>query len=651
MQDVEVAPVQLTGRGHVFNSSGVYTPGDYHSLVNMVISPIGSLKRRPPVHGLKHSSSIQLNKIVGQVGPNVLYSSYDRVNRLPLLYQSSQRFNVKAITLGNIVAFRTAIETASAFPAGTKHLTIEGSFLYNDDIYFILLHSNIGVSGSNITYNKKLYVVRGIDYNNISSIDDIGSFDLDATPANFVDFAIENPVFDNTNFKAIPLDPVAGYTIFKERAWVASGDTVYFSRATELSKFDVVDDGGFFKFPGEQVKSLVALGDNVYVILSNSVRVINYSTSPNVDSRVTIISDGVGGVDASAYGDTVYVINRYAVYTINGNNFSKVMELPKDYVFSSDYKRSNSYTTMTNGAFSRDMKLQAFQDGLYFCDRTLVFDSFDASFWNTRYARAISDGAIVYRLDLNDGHFSSFSFASNISAGVRKVNCTADFRVVSFGYGQQSQDRLYFMGSRLNNSTGYSSFFISDNDGLVYGPDDNESAIVSDLGLDTYSNDAGTELMVCPIEVDVSVVGFSPDQQFFLQKRWRAIQIQGNLPHVPIDFALAASFDHTVVPELLLTIFVYDKADVKKTIVSHYLSEHTVLGDPTDIVTRSSGYTYGIGQKNHNIGFSIQTRTDYIPVSVETINTLGRTVYTEQARCELTHIQFLYTYLRSRSVM
>lgn len=641
MKDLEVAQVPLAGRGLVVSYNGVYGPGEYSYFTNVIISPEGTIRKRPPVHGLQHLNTTKLNKMVGSWGANALYAAHDEVTRNPLLYASSKRMLLSQITLSNIDAFRTSIVNNAAFGAGTNHLHIEGSFQYGDDIYFILIVSHVSFNSPTVTYRRKIYVIKAIDFSNAEAIDIPASISLDT--ATFLPFADETVSFNNTSFKATASEPIGGYLIHKERAWVAAGDTVYFSKATALQDFNVASDGGFFRFPGKNIKSIVALGDIVYVIFDDSIRAITYSTSPNTDSRVTVISSGTGGVDAVAYSSLVYVVDRFSIYSISGNNVTKVVDLPLGaFIFGTDYKRSSAYTNM-NVAYSMDLKIEAFNDGLYITDRKILFNDASASLYNTRF---VANSLDLFRYDLNNDYFSTFEFQQALGSGQRVTNRPADLAVVSYGYGQQFQSRLYFMAVDPD-STHYAAFYLSDYDGFVYGPNEGDGIQFQGLGLDTYSNAEGTDLTLGPIEITIEMKGISPDRLNYLQKKWRSVQVQGNMPM--ISLVPTTELNPAVVPELYLDIRSQDTGTT--TLKRNFLAEDKFSeSDPSGIVLGNFGYTYGINQRSSNISFRIFTRVDYTPQLISAMASIsGNTNLLTYSLFELSFIQFLYTYVKSRS--
>lgn len=633
MQDVEVAPVTLTGRGHVQSESEAYVPGDYYSLQNMIITPEGTLKKRLPAHGFFHNNTIKLNKIVGSWGPNVMYASYNEATGEPLIYQSLNDTQIVPCNLLNMVPFKAALVTASGFSVGTNFLLVEGFVQYGEVQYAIVLHSNVQYDVFNpnsARYTQKYYSVRVDGYSN-SQATAQAFMTFDSAPSSLVPFATFFVDHNTFSHRAVPTNPVAGYKIFKERFFIAVGDTVYFSKGTDPAKFATVDDGGFFKFPGKVIKSFEAIGDNIYVIFENSISVINYSTSPNVDAKVTVISEGVGGKSSCVYTGSVYVLDHFNIHVIQGNNVSKLIELNVPLTSTNKVTYPVSYNDLSNGKVI-GLHMEAFADALYVTKRWVKFAS-NGSIYYTKY----EGSGEVYRVDLKDGNTSKHVYKQNAV-----THLPADLAVVSFGFGIEESSRLHVMcASSAANS--YSGFHHSLFDGFMIGPAYGNVLDILEHGLDSFSNAAGTSLLISPIEVDLELRGFSPDQLFYKQKKWRSVQVQANLPVITLNSTVDA------VPvwagELELTLFAHNKF-IQALSSAHLLSEVLYANSPAVGV---NGYKYGINQRTPSLGMRIKTRSDYTPKDYTQFALAQGLDYIKASQCEIVELSLLWSHIKSLS--
>jgi hypothetical protein len=635
MQDTEVLSVPFAGRGQVDNASGVYFPGDYESLRNVIITPEGTLRKREPAKGLRHDRTVPIHKIIGSWGPHILFSSFDNVGGNPRVLYSSKFTEIKPATLSNLAAFKTTLATQSGYSSGTSYVLIEKMFQYLDDMYAVIVHSNKDTVGAITTFTRKLYVVKIIDYNNATSHSDI-VIEFDLTLANLVSFGTQTTAIDTSApFRLIPVPPVPNSFTFKERAWVASGDTLYFSKATDVIKFAPGDDGGFFKFPAKVIKDVVALGDLIYVIFEDSIHVITYNTSPNVDAKVSIISSGEGGKSATVYGDTVFVLNHTSIYTVNGTNVSKLLDLTVPLTSTIASVGATNLNTLTDASVT-DLKIVAYKNALYVLARRIHYNNASGTIDGINFKSdvyTIYTTGRMFRISLDNGSCSQYHYSQTVAKWH-----AADLAVVFFGAGVEESSRLFVL---LANTTEvrYGSIFHSF-EGIYSGG--LPPSKITDYGLDSFvDEDDETSLTVGPIECLISIKNIIPDGVGYWQKKWRVLQIQGKLPSTILD-AEADEQDLSVpyVPELLVSVQAFNKAH--QLVMSTAFSE---LEFSNNRAEASSGYAYAINQRSPSMGIVIQTRTDYEPRDWGDISD----PYILASKLELVDLSFLWTKLRSMS--
>lgn len=113
--------------------------------------------------------------------------------------------------------------------------------------------------------------------------------------------------------------------IYKDRLWLVTGDTVFFSKATDFTKFGVSDGGGFFKFPEDSINFAFAHNDSIYVLCDTSIHNITYRVDPNTDASVVRISDDVGAEYGCVHKDSPFVVGPSGIYEISNGRFLQLI--------------------------------------------------------------------------------------------------------------------------------------------------------------------------------------------------------------------------------------------------------------------------------------------------------------------------------------
>lgn len=590
MQTLEQVPIPLVGPGLVNKTSDTYGPGEYKEFTNLVITPEGTLKKRRPVQGLFGYLATPLTeKCVGSWGSDVVLANYDYPTNEPYLYRSRRVYGTSEGTYylnllpGLPAGLKANIDGQTAF-AGTRAYYIEGLLQYNNLSYAIILATNKVVAGANITYSMRTFVVQGTFAAQNPDASSALVLNATATP---VESANISETYTTADFNAVPIFPVVSHFIHKERFVIVSRDTVYFSKATDPTKFLVADDGAFFKFPGKLIKKVVPVNDLLYVIFDNSVSVITYNTSPNTDAQIKQISDGIGGEDAVLYGDTVYLLSYKYIYALNGTNLTKIVDLDIFLRSTFGYTPGTQHDNLGAGA-SPSLKLNVWDDGIYFYLRKLKFGSSTGSIF---HVHPVAFGE-MYRFDLNLGYISKYTFG--YTDRVCKIADSATTRPSV----RNSNDRFYLM-SKNEALTQFDVFYFNKNQTFCPFP----SGVVEadNYGIDAYTHTDNTTQNCMIIPVELTLPNFSPEGLRYMYRKFRSLQIQADLSSLTVvGNNLGAELELNVSAGLPATL-----GGAAPYTDQYFISEPLFELEATRHV---GSYRYGINQRAKDLTVNIKTR-------------------------------------------
>lgn len=582
---VEVAPVGLTGRGLVVRGSNNYVSGEFQECQNLVLTPNGSLKKRPGVHGLVPPGTGDFHKFLGYRGENALGT------RLPNDLLSMDNNSWQAVTRTGTGNLETSLEAKSLFGAGNRNYCFEGYVQYNNRDHLIVVHSKDPL------YN--IYVASGPNNTRLKST-------LTMTTEDFVvsdKICTQHSEWSNSKYYP-PTVIVPSFEVHKDRLWIAHYDTVYFSKTADFLSWTAASDGGFFKFPGKTIKKIVPLGDNIYIIFDNSVSVISYSSGPNFDASIRTVSEILGGEDAIVYEGTIYLSKSNAIYTINGNNIVKLLDLDLGVILHPHFVAYKSGPVVPDPANSSkgDLKLVGFNGALYIIPRITVYYLVlgviqDLTFMH--YLPAFSDG--IYRIDLATGFVSKFLFGGSVSGN----GPTRVFDGIYVPVDDDTNSAKLVLVGKSNAVGGTSVFYFGSNQVFRYANSTDEDKLhkLIDNTLDTYGHTGTLTLYACPINVKLTIANFSPDNLRYLIKKFRTISVEADVPMWSNE-ATPAIF----VPELELKV----KAGLE-ALGTGVLSLTTILNE--DLANTNIGeqeirsFRFGVVQRAKSITISINTRS------------------------------------------
>lgn len=298
----ETTPILLEGRGFKALDTGDYKEGEFRQLSNVEMKE-GRLVGRRNIKSCFMGSGTPLEVIPGP-------GTTDSGGFIGLL-------DKWAISAGR--TFQTAVSSTGVVPmwnpsvlndglTGSQFAQLEGFFKYNYINYWLQLKlSGLGITFK-LLYKEEFGNDNPSDYT-YAMLNSAGNqITIGPTDRAYRDYEHNN------------------FFIFKDRLWICNSDGIYFSRATDPTKFATVDDGGFFKFPDTRVNFALAIKDTIYLLCDSSVYAVTYNLSPNEDATIRKISEVVGGTHGCVFRDQVYFINNEAIFSINNNFAEKVIE-------------------------------------------------------------------------------------------------------------------------------------------------------------------------------------------------------------------------------------------------------------------------------------------------------------------------------------
>lgn len=593
MQTLEQVSVPLAGPGLVNKSSKSYGQGEFSKLTNVIITPEGTLKKRPPVTGIGVGNNI-LDKVIGTFGSDVLLTKYNYVSNVAEVYRSTRHNGLDTITPTD-PGIKAAMDAVTGFTGTERYYYIDGVFSYNNMLYFIYVAANrVFVSGTRYTYSSRTFIVPATyNFANPEQLISLPAFTGSVYAVETANFS-ESYTFSATE-GVVPYRVVSSFTVHKDRVLLSIRDTVYFSKSADPTKWAVADDGGFFKFPGKSIKKILTIGDLIYSIFDTSVSLVSYSQGPNIDLKITTISDGVGGEDAAVYGDTIYLLGYKHLYAVNGSNVSKLMDLNVFLSVAITSVFGNGVSAL-NIAYASSLKIEVWDDGIYFYQRYLKYGATDKSIYHTRY----TPGGYVYRLDLNNGHISKYAFGPG----------GTDYRISDSAPTSPSirnaNSRLYL----LHSTDAISEVFYFTKNQVFYVFEGSTYLDVPFFGMDTYKLLSYKTACTIPIEIQIS--NFSPDGLMYLYRKFRSLELQADLPSLYTGAAFEPELE-LIVEAGIPTAYAGAEPFSTSKIISEVLNSGAI--SPNNFVT---SYRYGVNQRARSVDITIQTKASIKAYSVTT---------------------------------
>lgn len=569
---LEEVVIPLAGSGVKLRPHGKYQPGEYEILDNLDITPEGTLVNRrgfsfatqyDPTGALPPDTDYyqDAHRFIGTYGPdpvictqsNFLYLVHSTGTTAPGLEGSPTTQVHRLDDLFNPLTIKAAVETALdalvGVPAGflaNERYSIEGFWNYLDFNYFLVEFVDAHSLG---TLRRCLAVVKihnTYDLTKSPTTQFVMDASDDGSPTTVSFIYAETLPFGAPGAFFVGLIPTSRHTVnsfllHDERYWVATSDTVYFSAPADPSSW-AAPDGGFIKFPKDEIKQIYALGDIIYVFCDSKIYAITYNTDFNTDGEVIIISPEVGGESACSVGDTIYSLKGNALYAISGNNISKVLSLDINLNFDEVIKRP--VVGVNNAGKTPSFKVSSFDNELYifmYYTRTewvtsTVTSSFPLQTYRSELISSSLGNTDLYKINLEIGSISRVNIGPSLLATL-SVGTAGVYPIDSIFVSTEDTEnyaRLFFL---FRTDAGSASGW------TVAYPDLNDFSTEFagyDFVISPESPFPFSEYLAITPKYYARIRDFTPDGSKYFVKRFRSLLMEANLPEITVELPLPA---------------------------------------------------------------------------------------------------------------
>jgi hypothetical protein len=563
MNPIEATPLQLPGRGLTVKGNAQYLPGEYDEMSNLEVTPSGTIGNRKGFNFAvnkdgSNSPTVGRGRFFGTYGPWPIYSGLEIVYQNPAY--PGPEYDLPTVS-GQPYAEEPDI--APEFPEFTSGDTetlgggLEAVWYYNDAIYY--LYSTVR-SDDDIGSLRAFYVVREAHYYDLNIPAPLGSENVPGSPYTshlvHAQTSTDSGYASANSFGVFNLWAnvgVKGHMIFRERAWFATVDTVFCSKATDPSSW-IPPDGFFVKFPKQEIKQILGLNDLVYVFQDTSIHVIQYGTDPNVDGEVTIISKELGAEAAIAVGDIVYFIKGESLYAISGTNIQKITDLQLG-IQPLPNEQNRSYS----------LALNAFDNVLYFFPRTVVAgDGFGHDWLGNGTYEPHNENTRIFRFDLETQFFSSFDVQESLEVNERFHGAYPVDMVAVTSESWDNQGALYFVFN-----TQYDRFSPAATiDAAVIGYIDVNQVFTDAIPGDQRVGEAKPDRLIVSPSFDMRVKQWSPDTTPYYMRKYRSIVLD-----IEVDVLQSVEYTYILNPD-------YEGlGNVNEEPVPQYIIDETIVTD------------------------------------------------------------------------
>lgn len=534
--------VPLLGRGLISRSNDIYDTGEYPVLSNVFIKQ-GKLQSR---HGIKFVSNNMYAAGGGQLLNDVNY------------YQNMTGF------IGTTDYYEGIFVPTVVGKAGMFHLDSDPSGAYrgnkryspevllagqtNINFHYPVKHLAQPNPGGGVTISVKTTHAGGI-ITHVSYYYGTSGSGTGAPPAPILLFTV--PYY---NAPSVFVDAF----FFKERLWIVTNDTVYFSGVGSANYLNFTPPvGGFFKYSG--ITSVVALKDTVYVLTRSSLYALTYSDDPNLDAVNINISNSVGGVSCTIHSGSVYFTDAISLYSVNNNSVSKILDLdlfPKPLLKGA----SNETTTYIEGPRCKILSYKNYIVFLFHGASRFGTGSDLTPYVNRGIKVATSPYTDNTAYEIGSAYASTFyesfhnMFMLNMDEGTmnrivfrdNRDNIGVSGKLNGFivdavsGKDYNGKDRMFLMTSAHRNPLGASVpanqnttnnfvYEFTDESQNYYSGETNANKSHDDY----YYISGGTVVQYnrASIPFHIVIKEFCPDGNEYLMKKFRALNIMGSLPN------------------------------------------------------------------------------------------------------------------------
>jgi hypothetical protein len=336
--------------------------------------------------------------------------------------------------------------------------------------------------------------------------------------------------------------------VFKDRLWVITRNTIYFSAVgpASLTNFTAPDGGAFIY--SDNIKAVEASKDTLYVICENEVYALTYGDDPNLDSTNLIISTDQGGDSSCTYEGTIYFTDGMTLFAVSSNSITTVMELE---LFQREPRSGTG--NFSDSLFDRpaiSTKLVPFKDKLY-----LIYyepcrfsaDSGSTDFIN-RGAKLPFQSVVTDQMGNVDKSDFSNVFAISMTNGsitrivltelhdFNRFGCIVDATELNNGDGSSvllfmTSTHRYSATSPTNVNSTYNFVYSYTDEPEEYAEESNQSHTVYDSLATFQGGSVANGRLTYNVPYQVTIKDFFPDGNEYMMKKFRSLNIMGNLPH------------------------------------------------------------------------------------------------------------------------
>jgi len=293
--------IPIAGKGFTVKRNGDYLPGEFKRLSNVEIED-GILKNRRSIQS-SHGKSTDV-VITQQDNPFGFIGSLKQYSILVNETKQTAFNTASPVEMWAPTLLTTPAET------GSFHKII-GYFRYNNKNYWLTLEFRAGI-------HIKIKLFHG----DISLTNDSPSSYNAAYFATLTETDLITVLGTSGDY---PKFAYRNFFMQGNRLWIVTSVGVFFTKATDPT-VSAVPDGGFFKFPDENITWGMALRNVIYALCDNSIHAISYSTDPNTDAVVQVISDNMGADRGVIYKDTPVVVNQLGIFSITNGYVEEIVE-------------------------------------------------------------------------------------------------------------------------------------------------------------------------------------------------------------------------------------------------------------------------------------------------------------------------------------
>lgn len=466
------AKIVLEGAGLRHKDYGNYKPGEYRQLSNVELGADGVLRTRrsivQPVQGADSYSNAL--RFVGSVD-NFSWAAT----------------STALIPVGEYAYSGALPDSPSNLPdqADSNYHHVVGFFKYNNTYYWLTANYD-GV-------NVKFYI-----YSNSSISATFATMAATRTLIGTVKAQGPDPEANQDSFKS--------YFIFKDRLFLVTHETVYFSKATDPMTW-AVPWGGFFKIPDQEINACVAVNDSVFLATNQGIHVFSYSIDPNKDGYMKPIADDVGAWAMTVNEGVVYASNKYSLYTISHLGITRAIDFA-------------DVVPHRDGIRNRLISFENYVLVIEYRTKNVAGEAYPLNV-SRRVSTEEPNTLISFNTKTGSAHRIDFEDYVSLSEGLRG-------RIVDALVSKPNYDddpTLVLMTSRIDGSNYSNCFYLMD-----YPKGEAN-------GIDQIRDSLGTQYV--KINQQVEIDSYAPDGNEILMKKYRGVYGMAKLPTHDFEYAVA----------------------------------------------------------------------------------------------------------------